>query len=112
MNGGVLEIVVQEVSRLEVSKEEVEDVHALSGAQEKGFGDIQGYYKEKDCVLLQGVTSSGKTEIYIHLIQETLRQGKTGVVLVAGNCVNGTDRETPATGLRRSSRRLSFGNGR
>ena len=38
---GVLEIVVQEVSRLEVSKEEVEDVHALSGAQEKVFGDIQ-----------------------------------------------------------------------
>lgn len=46
------------------------------GAQEKVLGDIQGYYKEKDCVLLQGVTSSGKTEIYIHLIQETLRQGK------------------------------------
>ena len=79
---GVLEIVVQEVSRLEVSKEEVENVHALSGAQEKVFGDIQGYYKEKDCVLLQGVTSSGKTEIYIHLIQETLRQGKQVLYLL------------------------------
>lgn len=79
---GVLEIVVQEVSRLEVSKEEVEDVHALSGAQEKVLGDIQWYYKEKDCVLLQGVTSSGKTEIYIHLIQETLRQGKQVLYLL------------------------------
>ena len=79
---GVLEIVMQEVSRLEVSKEEVEDVHALSGVQEKVLGDIQGYYKEKDCVLLQGVTSSGKTEIYIHLIQEMLKQEKQVLYLL------------------------------
>ena len=66
---GVLEVIVREVSRLEVSEEEVGEVHALSEAQEKVLGDILGSYREKDCVLLQGVTSSGKTEIYIHLIQ-------------------------------------------
>ncbi len=32
--------------------------------------------------MLQGVTSSGKTEIYIHLIQETLRQGKQVLYLL------------------------------
>ena len=78
----MLEVVIQEVSRLEVSKEEVEKIHALSGVQEKVLNDIQGCYREKDCVLLQGVTSSGKTEIYIHLIQETLRQEKQVLYLL------------------------------
>ena len=73
---------MREVSRLEVSEEEVKEVHALSEAQEKVLGDILGCYREKDCVLLQGVTSSGKTEIYIHLIQETLRQGKQVLYLL------------------------------
>ena len=37
---------------------------------------IRTAFEKKDCVLFQGVTSSGKTEVYIHLIQEAVRQGK------------------------------------
>lgn len=47
MNRAVLEIVVQEVSRLEVSKEEMEDVHALSGAQEKVLATFKGITRRR-----------------------------------------------------------------
>ncbi len=79
---GILKVTEQEVSRLETVGGEKEKIYALSEVQEKVLLDIQNYYREKDCVLLQGVTSSGKTEIYIHLIEKTLRQGKQVLYLL------------------------------
>ena len=57
-------------------------MHALSGEQERALEQVRGHFKERDCVLLQGVTSSGKTEVYIHLIEETIRQGKQVLYLL------------------------------
>ncbi len=57
-------------------------MHALSGEQERALEQARGHFKERDCVLLQGVTSSGKTEVYIHLIEETIRQGKQVLYLL------------------------------
>lgn len=79
---GVLEIVAVEVSRLDSAGEETREMHALSEVQGQALTKIREDFKEKDCVLLQGVTSSGKTEVYIHLIEETIRQGKQVLYLL------------------------------
>ncbi len=79
---GVLEVATIEVSRLDSTGEEVQEMHALSGEQERVLEQARGHFKERDCVLLQGVTSSGKTEVYIHLIEETIRQGKQVLYLL------------------------------
>lgn len=48
----------------------------LSEAQEKTFSEIKSALQEKDVCLLHGVTSSGKTNIYIKLIEEYIKTGK------------------------------------
>lgn len=51
------------------------DCNDLSDKQQQALEDICTAYESKDCVLLQGVTSSGKTEVYIHLIKKYIGQG-------------------------------------
>jgi primosomal protein N' (replication factor Y) len=65
-----------EVTRLYNSDPVTEPLKKLSNAQSAACEDISNQLKEKDIVLLRGVTSSGKTEIYIHLIHEQLKAGK------------------------------------
>ncbi len=61
----------------------IEPVHDLSPAQAESVDSIETFWKSgKDIVLLHGVTSSGKTDIYIHLIQAQLAQGKNVLYLV------------------------------
>lgn len=54
----------------------------LSQAQDEALKAIHRSWLEKDVTLLHGVTSSGKTEIYIHLIDFVLRQGRQALMLV------------------------------
>ncbi len=54
----------------------------LTVAQQRSLSTIQEQWKNKDVVLLHGVTSSGKTEVYMHLIEETLVAGKNVLYLV------------------------------
>ena len=60
----------------------VEPAHPLTEAQQTAKEAIRQTFQEKEVCLLQGVTSSGKTEVYIHLIQEQLAQGKHILYLV------------------------------
>ena len=53
-----------------------EDQLQLSAAQQKAFEGIKKSFIQKEVCLLHGVTSSGKTEIYIKLIEEYLETGK------------------------------------
>lgn len=64
------------VSRLDVVPVQEQVCHALSVNQQQAFQQIQYHFRVKECVLLQGVTSSGKTEIYIHLIRDYIARGK------------------------------------
>ena len=54
----------------------------LSQAQSKAFDELQKGLSDKRVALLHGVTSSGKTEIYTHLIEERLSRGEDVLFLV------------------------------
>jgi primosomal protein N' (replication factor Y) (superfamily II helicase) len=58
--------------------------HALNPEQESAFGAIRARFElgEFGVQLLHGVTGSGKTEIYMRAVQETLARGKTAILLV------------------------------
>ncbi len=61
----------------------IEPMHPLSPAQAKSIDEIVRFWAQgKDIVLLHGVTSSGKTDMYIHLIQSQLEKGKNVLYLV------------------------------
>ena len=65
----------KEVGRLNSSLEpHLENIHALNKAQTDAYNQIQFSFLKKNVVLLHGVTSSGKTEIYIHLIQQAIER--------------------------------------
>ena len=67
----------REVGRLNHGGEpHPEQIKPLSEPQQKAFDEIQSQFENKRVVLLNGVTSSGKTEIYIHLIQKALDEGR------------------------------------
>ena len=61
----------------------IEPLHDLSPTQAKSADSIGQFWQNgKDIVLLHGVTSSGKTDIYIHLIEAQLKAGKNVLYLV------------------------------
>jgi primosomal protein N' (replication factor Y) len=72
----------RETSRLDWKDQETKPVKTLNQKQTESIQAIQEAFAEKPVVLLHGVTSSGKTEIYIHLIQEALDKGKQVLYLL------------------------------
>jgi primosomal protein N' (replication factor Y) len=78
----ILEIYFEKVDRIDLSHTETNGLKELNEYQQKAIAEIRSQYKEKNCVLLHGVTSSGKTEIYIHLMQEQLQAGKQVLYLL------------------------------
>ena len=78
-----LELYHREVGRLNTAGEyHPERIQPLSPAQKAAEDSISRQFNEKNVVLLHGVTSSGKTEIYIHLIKKAIDEGKQVLYLL------------------------------
>lgn len=79
---GVVKETEIDVSRIESHALATRNPYNLNSYQQKAYEEIIKLFEEKNVCLLHGVTSSGKTEIYIHLIQEQLQQRKQALYLV------------------------------
>lgn len=79
---GILESYDVEIGRLSLQQGDMVPQNELNNAQSVALGEIKESFKQKNVTLLHGVTSAGKTEIYIHLITETIKKGKQVLFLL------------------------------
>ncbi|WP_259070602.1 replication restart helicase PriA [Mucilaginibacter sp. X4EP1] len=70
------------VSRLFYEENEAYSTFELSEQQDNALQQVKKEFEEKDVVLLHGVTSSGKTQIYIRLIEEVINTGRQVLYLL------------------------------
>ena len=71
-----------QVDRLVNQKKETKAFKELTDAQQKAYDEINLSFETTKVTLLHGVTGSGKTEIYVQLIQDYLEQGKQVLFLL------------------------------
>lgn len=71
-----------EISRIQSTQLATDDFPELSLGQQQAYRSIQEQLHSKDTVLLHGITGSGKTELYIHLIENALKKGKQILFLI------------------------------
>ena len=79
---GLLETHVQTINRLAPCSESTSEPHPLNEVQQQAFQAIHNEWDAHSTVLLHGVTSSGKTEVYIHLMKDVIAQGKQVLFMV------------------------------
>ena len=78
----VFEVYSQEIGRLATTTQSTVEINPLNEYQSHAFQEIQNSFKKKNVCLLHGVTSSGKTEVYIHLIDKAIKAGKQVLYLL------------------------------
>jgi primosomal protein N' (replication factor Y) len=79
---GIFELFEKEVSRLGGYEEELTEAGDLAEQQVRALDEIQAVFKEKNVVLLHGVTGSGKTRVYVELIREAIARGEQVLYLL------------------------------
>jgi len=82
---GLCEVVEQEVSRLDIGQfisDHQEPLHELTEMQKVAYRSICQSFRDHSVTLLYGVTSSGKTEIYMHIMQEVISKGRQVLMMV------------------------------
>jgi primosomal protein N' (replication factor Y) len=78
----ILWIEKRSIDRIQYLPKDIRIDFELTGGQATALSDTHESFKSKPVCLLHGVTSSGKTLIYIKLIEETIRQGKQVLYLL------------------------------
>lgn len=79
---GVFSIYNEEIDILKAGEDAIKSLKTLSAEQTIAYTEIKESFTKHDVSLLHGVTSSGKTEIYVKLIAEQLKQDKQALYLV------------------------------
>ncbi len=79
---GIVEQYTIEINRFRYDGRPLKKLPVLSEPQQEALEKLHLLWKEKDVNLLHGITSSGKTEIYIHLVNHLLRRGDQVLYLV------------------------------
>ncbi|MGV3632369.1 MAG: replication restart helicase PriA [Bacteroidota bacterium] len=79
---GIIEAKRLQVDRFQDSGNEVQERKSLSGFQQDALDEIRAVFREKDHCLLHGITGSGKTEVYVELIEEQMKLGKQVLFLL------------------------------
>lgn len=78
----IFEVYRQEIGRLDSSPHTTLELNPLNESQQQAFVQVLETFQKKNVCLLHGVTSSGKTEVYIHLIEKTIKEGKQVLYLL------------------------------
>ncbi len=79
---GILEIKKLAVDRIRYAPKDIQIDFTLSEAQQLCFDSIRENFLQKQVCLLHGITSSGKTQVYIRLMEEYVRNGKQVLYLL------------------------------
>jgi primosomal protein N' (replication factor Y) len=79
---GILEIYKKEINRFAELGSILEEPPVLSDEQKRAYDEIHQSMRQHAITLLHGVTSSGKTTVYMHLISDALTLGKQVLYLV------------------------------
>lgn len=79
---GVFEQFQYETGRFNYGESNLLSANKLNDFQQEAYSEINRQFDQKEVVLLHGVTSSGKTEIYIQLIKDTIARGEQVLYLL------------------------------
>lgn len=79
---GIFEIYEEEVNRINIDELGNQALFKLNEYQENAYKEIKTHFENDKVTLLHGVTSSGKTEIFIRLIEDQIALGKQVLYLL------------------------------